>query len=339
MIGNWLTRARQADPATEEKVMPRLRADVELPGVLQKEITFFGEEQAEACEVHLLLIRLHLGKIRVDRDIEVQARRHSVLHVQPDVSDRRRRHGGFLTRGAGTGQNERFDSEVHALAQRAHAGERAREAHPRQLVSFGNRRPIDPLVLPGNIPHEVDAPGLRLHLPKTDRGHGNGDLGRPPVARSPGGHHPDAVPVSVDVGVDTAPPALALLEDLLLELGSQGIRHEHVAGTRVVEGIDDDLEVVFLQDAVRVASHLGGDERARVVGTHTDEERAGFVDQPNFRSFSSGSAFGGLLLGERVDDGRGLPHLFVQDAIEVRDFVDAAGFGLIDLAIGGGRGG
>ena len=59
---------------------------------------------------------------------------------------------------------------------------------------------------------------------------------------------------------DPARVAAAFFEDLLLELRAQRVGHEHVARTRVAERVEDDLEVVFVEHARRVAPHFGGDD-------------------------------------------------------------------------------
>ncbi len=59
---------------------------------------------------------------------------------------------------------------------------------------------------------------------------------------------PDAVPVAVDVAgvAEAADAALALVEHLLVELRAQRVHDEHVGRARVLEGVEDDLEVVLL---------------------------------------------------------------------------------------------
>ena len=95
---------------------------------------------------------------------------------------------------------------------------------------------------------------------------GDGHLRRPPVAGDLRRRVPDPFPVAVDVRGGAAATALALVEDLLLELGAERRRDEHVAVARVLERVEDDLEVVFVEQPVGVAPHLGGDDGVAVVG-------------------------------------------------------------------------
>ena len=62
---------------------------------------------------------------------------------------------------------------------------------------------------------------------------------------------PDAVPVFVDIRspksrLPISAVALTLIGNLLIELGSKGIRDEHVGGTRVHKRVEDDLEIILV---------------------------------------------------------------------------------------------
>jgi hypothetical protein len=58
----------------------------------------------------------------------------------------------------------------------------------------------------------------------------------------------DQTPFQSRLMFDADPRALPppFLEDLLFELRAQRVRHEHVAGPEVAEGVEDQLKVVFL---------------------------------------------------------------------------------------------
>ena len=62
-----------------------LRRDAEHPSVLQNEISLLWKEQGEPRQVYLLLVHLDSGEVGVERETEVQTRRHSVLDVEAHV--------------------------------------------------------------------------------------------------------------------------------------------------------------------------------------------------------------------------------------------------------------
>ncbi len=64
--------------------MKTRRTELEDAGVLQKELALLGKEQVETRQVDLLVIRLHLGEVGVDGEVEHLARRQSQLRVEAD---------------------------------------------------------------------------------------------------------------------------------------------------------------------------------------------------------------------------------------------------------------
>src|SRR5262245_9970263 len=106
------------------------------------------------------------------------------------------------------------------------------------------------------MPLKIDAPRLRFARSDADGAAPALDLGRPAIADNLRGRVPDAVPVAVDGGRTAASAALALIEDLLFELRAKRRGHEHVAVARIVEGVEDHLEVVLVEQPIRVAAHL-----------------------------------------------------------------------------------
>ena len=129
---------------------------------------------------------------------------------------------------------------------------------------------------------------------------------------------PHTVPVEIDVRVDartqTAIAALAFFRDLLFELGAERARHEHVPGAGIVERVDDELKVVFVQQLPRVAPHLGRDDsvRDRVIRLDADIERLRVIHEAHHRAFGGGVPLRRLLLHELVDDCGALPRGFVR---------------------------
>ena len=95
-IGSGSPSRRQADAPAEEQqdlffgrreprvAQPRFARDVaeiEHPGVLEKELPLLRIEQAELRQVHLLLVGFGLREVGQHRDVERQRRRDAVLHV------------------------------------------------------------------------------------------------------------------------------------------------------------------------------------------------------------------------------------------------------------------
>ena len=155
--------------------------------------------------------------------------------------------------------------EIEPVVERLQADQAAGQADARQRIRFRDRRPEHLLVLAADVPHEVDAPRLLPGVGEAQRGERDGDLRRPAIVGDRRRDVPDPVPVLVDVGVDQAGAgvALAFFRDLLLQLRAKRRRHEHVAVARVVEGVENQLEVVFVHQAIRIAAHLGRDNARR----------------------------------------------------------------------------
>src|SRR3970282_1108634 len=72
--------------ARPRRVAGRRTAEGERPLILEKELTLFWKEQADPCEVHLLLVGLDLRKIGVVGEISGQVPGEAIFHVEPDVT-------------------------------------------------------------------------------------------------------------------------------------------------------------------------------------------------------------------------------------------------------------
>ena len=336
---------RQADPSREEQVgaAPEAgpAADVEHAGVLQEEVALLGEEEREARQVDLLLVHLDLGEVGVQREVQVEARRHAVFDVEAVLVEP----GPVQASGYGVlpaaGQHVRRQPQIQAPVDPADAAQGACLAETGQLVFLGDRGPEDLLVLAPDVAHEVGAPHLRLGGGEAQRDHRDGDLRDPPVGRAARDGVPDAVPVHVDVrAVRAAEAALTLFGDLLLQLGAQRADDEHVARAAVLERVQDELKVVLVEQARRVAAHLGGDHAAglRVVRLDADIQGARVVQQTDDRPLRCRRALGGLLLGECIDDRRRLPCRLVETPVDAGRLVHALRLDAVQLALGECRG-
>ena len=67
--------------------VPELRAPpkAKIPWFSRKNLALLREEQTEPRQIHLLLVRLNLGKIGVHRDVGHQTLGDAVLHIEPQV--------------------------------------------------------------------------------------------------------------------------------------------------------------------------------------------------------------------------------------------------------------
>jgi hypothetical protein len=126
-------------------------------------------------------------------------------------------------------------------------------------------------------------------------------------------------PSQLRLTFDVVPrPPPSPVEHLLLQLGAERRRQEHVAVARVVEGVDDDLEVVLVEEAVRIAAHLGGDDRFGSIGVDADVDVLVVVEDTDFGAIARRLSFVRFLLRERVDGSGGLPDGFVEDPVDLR---------------------
>ena len=64
----------------------RTNAELVNAGVLEKEVALLREEQTEASQVDLLLVRLHLREVAVERHVGGQALREPVFNIEAGVA-------------------------------------------------------------------------------------------------------------------------------------------------------------------------------------------------------------------------------------------------------------
>ena len=72
-----------SDAAVEEAVCESAGIEIEGRRALLEELALLGEEEGEAGEVDLLIVRLHLGEVGVDREVQGQIGCRRVLEVDP----------------------------------------------------------------------------------------------------------------------------------------------------------------------------------------------------------------------------------------------------------------
>ena len=230
----------------------------------RKKSRFSGIEQAEPRQVDLLLVDFHLREVGVDGDVHVEAGGHAVARIEADVADRigvaRRPARLHVVHAA---DQERFQPQIEAARDLREAVQLAGHADARQRVGLRDRRPQHAFVLAADVALEVDAPHLRVARHESHGAERNLDLGGPALIVDARRRVPHAVPVAIDVRGGAAAAAFAFVEDLLFELGAERRGQEHVAVARIVEGVEDDLEVVFVEQPVRIAPHFGGGDGER----------------------------------------------------------------------------
>ena len=83
-----LTLLANSDSTTEEDFDLARLPHREEPGVLQKEGSFFWEEQIESVEVDLLVVDLHLCEVGVVGNVQGHAGGDAVFEVGSDITER-----------------------------------------------------------------------------------------------------------------------------------------------------------------------------------------------------------------------------------------------------------
>ena len=122
-IGTTSPGGPDPDPAREEEVHLSRRAEREQARVLEEERPLLRVEEAEAVEVHLLLVDLDLREVGVDGGVEGEARRDAPLQV---AADRGRRVAGLPERRLLGGLPERVGQQLEVALRRGLQGPRGR---------------------------------------------------------------------------------------------------------------------------------------------------------------------------------------------------------------------
>src|SRR5690606_26447732 len=82
--GNGCPGIADPDAAAEEELRRLIAAHREEARVLEEEGPLLREEEAESCEVELLLVHFDLGEIGIQRQVEREPLRHPDLCVPAD---------------------------------------------------------------------------------------------------------------------------------------------------------------------------------------------------------------------------------------------------------------
>ena len=291
-----------AAPKHDAATLPEL----ENPGILQKEIALFRKEQAESCEVHLLLVGFHLREVGVDREVPRQATRDAVFHVEAHICVGADVHARGL---AGAPEHVRFQADVVAGPDPLQTRERPRQRDPLQIVDAWQGRPEAVFVSAPDPPLEIHAPGLLIGAAEAQRPEWNHDLRVPPRLRDPRLHVPQRVPVLVDF-----PP---LVDRLRVPLRAVRVRREHIAVPLVVERVQDDLEIVAGVTVEVLRQFAGEDvEGFAIVCEHPEVKVGGVVQHAHLGIFRGGLSFAGIALYETARRRRAGPIRFIECAVD-----------------------
>ena len=155
----------------------------------------------------------------------------------------------------------------------------------------------------------MKAPGLRAARPVPERFEWDGELGAPAFFGPRRLDVPHGIPVPVEV------PFVAHF--LIAERAKRIGLKEHAAAA-IVEGIDDDLDVVVLKDVVAVPAHFVGDDAIRLVvqTAHREVNVRGVKENPELGSLGRRLSLVRLLLDEIADRGDLTVNLILQTTIE-----------------------
>ena len=289
--------------------------------VLQKELAFLGIEQAEAREVDLLLVDLHLGEVGVDGGVRNQVLRQRVLHVEPGLGVqlvRERRHRGTIRRHVRDGVRLDLEHAPPAVGRLdADHGRGLRDQH--DAARDGQRHERRQLVLPAHLAGEAEPPHLRPPRTVAQGLEWNRRLERPPAGEPPRPHGPDGIPVRAVV---------PLVGDLPVHPAAERIDRQVDAVAAVVERVEHDVDVLVLADVEAVAAQLVGDParlRRRVPAAAADVDVVAVERQPDFGLFRGGSALDGLDLHEVGHPGHVPVEGLVQRAVDVQRLGEADG--------------
>ena len=251
-----------------------------------KELALLGIELRKAVAIHLLIVHLRLGEVRVPGEIGGQTRSDSVLdhfdaHVRGvlECPARLARLHWTLAHGMGkSAQQIGLDPQPQTRLDFFDPAQVSGLRKALQTESPPVPVPIRKLILAANHALQFQAPARAVFLRDTQAFERNSEL-RDPTGRSNLHRNvPQLVPCHVDAG--------PLIRDESVVLGSQRIGAEQKSVAVIVKRIEHNTEdVVVLQ--LTVPSPVRGPDSFSVgiVSNHPHIDRARCVDDPEFRAF------------------------------------------------------
>ena len=211
-------------------------AEVEDRRSLDEEGSLLGVEGLNVAQVHHCRVDLHLAEIGVDRGIQ----RHIAADAQLEVrAGARREAGAVIERIVGgmleelglagdVGQDFQSSRRAHLL----HAGEIGEARHESALLPWHHDE-VGGFVPTGDLPHEVDAPGVALALLEPKLGVRNAHLNRP------------AEGVARHLGLPVAIPRIVVpvvVQEGAVVEAARRVHPEVVSGPAVMIGIEEHHE-------------------------------------------------------------------------------------------------
>ena len=327
---------READPPREKQVHLLRRTELEDRRVLEKERPLLREEQIEAREVHLFLIRFHLREVRIHREIGGEVRPHAPLHVEADVAVAKRVHlADHLIRHDGVipvDRPERVGRDLEIAARRQiKPAQLRRRRHPVDVEPAAHGRHVHLLVLPADVALDVEAPGAVASGRVAQRLERYRDLGFPTALRDGALDAPIAVPVQVQRSNRPALRAararrargdrarLAFARHLAVVLDAERVGPEDERVLIVVEGVEHHDDGVGLRE-VGVAPALADDDLARfgVEADHADVEVRLVEQHAHFGAFARRRPFNRIGLRERRVRLNGQPRFVGDPSVDLK---------------------
>ena len=175
--------------------------EVEDAAPFQEELALLGEEQAEAGQVHLLLVRLDLREVGVPGEVGGEVLGQAVLDVEADIPIQFGRWVG-VDDGRGSADGVRLDVEDVALVGQLQTHQHGGVGHPEDAPAShrdGHRREVDALVVPAHDAAKLDSPDRRRSRPVAERLERDLHLDGPAALEASRAHVPYRVPVAVRI--------------------------------------------------------------------------------------------------------------------------------------------
>jgi len=213
----------------------RQTAELEDFAVLEKEIAFLWEKQRKPREIDLPVIDVGGREIGVQRERTNKRGRDAPKCVQRGLSKPARTIPDEVLALADRGRGHKV--ETSTLLAAGHAAQLA--AHIERDPSIA-LRPGDFLTLAADGADQINSPSICIAIERQCL-EGNRDLGLPTGIIDCGGCLPDTIPVHV-VGHATQQQTVAL--------HTVGIDVKDIARPSVIEGIEQDLCIVVVEDAL-----------------------------------------------------------------------------------------
>ncbi len=316
-------------PAVEQLQQPRVgvgvatgqhRADgaeVERGRALGEELALLGEEQRKPREVDDLLVGLDLREVGLECQVGLQVRREADAGVEAVVGVGVGRCLGVVVtrhRRRDVGQQLELAARLHVGEPAEHAGALdAREPNRRPLAR--ERHPVRLFVLAQDDPAQVQPPHRLVHasleaqLAERDR-----HLDVPAAIVAARLHFPDRVPVVVDDP--------AVVDRVRVLVGTERIGAEVERVPLVVEGVDDDLDLVALAEA-RIALEFAREYAIgrRIECPHAEIERPVVVQDAEFGALGRSRPEPRFALDEVALGRRARPHRVIEPSVDARPVV------------------